>query len=88
MSEMHIPREFIPKDKPERASQAISSGAIAQAALAIVMAACAYLVLIYFQQYFGQGLRYRQMFFTHWTEFLQPIGSACFGWSLFSPAAK
>jgi hypothetical protein len=81
MSEMHIPREFIPKDKPERASQAISSGAIAQAALAIVMAACAYLVLIYFQQYFGQGLRYRQMFFTHWTEFLC---LALAGWSLFS----
>jgi hypothetical protein len=81
MSELHIPRGFMPKAKPDRPSQRMNGSAIGQAVLAIVMAACAYLVLIYLQQYFGQGLRYRQMFFTHWTEFLC---LALAGWSLFS----
>jgi biopolymer transport protein ExbB/TolQ len=81
MSELHVPREFMPKAKPDRASQTRNGTAIGQAALAILMAACGYLVLIYLQQYFGQGLRYHQMFFTHWTEFLC-LALAC--WSLFS----
>ena len=59
----------------------MNGSAIGQAVLAIAMAAGAYLVLIYFQQYFGQGLRYRQMFFVHWTEFLC-LALAC--WSLFA----
>lgn len=81
MSELHVPHEFLPKAKPSRASETISLSPIGQAVVAIAMAACGYLVLIYLQQYFGQGLTYRQMFFTHWTEFLC---LALAGWSLFS----
>ncbi|MGA7414082.1 MAG: MotA/TolQ/ExbB proton channel family protein [Bryobacteraceae bacterium] len=85
MSEAHVPPEFMPTPTPSRGSQTMNGSAIGQAVLAISMAAGAYLVLIYFQQYFGQGLRYRQMFFVHWTEFLC-LALAC--WSLFALLAR
>ncbi len=90
MNEVHVPPNQMPPRSTPRASQnqasrAVNGSVIAQAVVAIAIAAGAYLVLIYFQQYFGQGLRYRQMFFTHWTEFLC---LALAFWSLLSLVAR
>jgi biopolymer transport protein ExbB/TolQ len=59
--------------------QAASRANIAQAVVAVVISSLAYLGLIYFEQHYGQGLRYSRTFFGRWTELLCLLLTA---WSL------
>ncbi|MGA8027960.1 MAG: MotA/TolQ/ExbB proton channel family protein [Bryobacteraceae bacterium] len=44
--------------------------ALTQAASAVALSAVSFVILILLQQHFGEGLRYQERFFGHWTRFV------------------